>query len=118
AGRHRSPAERAVRGVMIEPPLIELHDATVILGEARVLDRLTLTIQAGEHAAILGPNGAGKSTLMKLLTLQLYPVAPVNDVNGVPPIRVLGRDRWDVFALRSQMGIISADLHDRFVQGN
>jgi iron complex transport system ATP-binding protein len=100
---------------MAEPPLIELRDATVILGESRVLDGLTLTIQNGEHAAVLGPNGAGKSTLMKLLTLQLYPVA---SGDGVPPIRVLGRDRWDVFALRSQMGIISADLHDRFVHGN
>jgi iron complex transport system ATP-binding protein len=30
----------------------------------------------------------------------------------------MGRDRWDVFALRSQFGIVSADLHDRFVQGN
>jgi iron complex transport system ATP-binding protein len=96
-------------------PLIELHDATVVLGGTRILDGLTLTIPVGEHAAILGPNGAGKSTLMKLLTLQLYPVA---SDNGVPPIRVLGRDRWDVFALRSQLGIISADLHDRFVQGN
>jgi iron complex transport system ATP-binding protein len=99
-------------------PLIELSDATVILGGSRILDGLTLSIHEGEHTAILGPNGAGKSTLMKLLTLQLYPVVPVNDVNGVPPIRVLGRDRWDVFALRSQLGIISADLHDRFVQGN
>ncbi|MBI3401613.1 MAG: ATP-binding cassette domain-containing protein [Acidobacteria bacterium] len=99
-------------------PLLELHDATVILGDTRVLDRLTLSIHEGDHTAILGPNGAGKSTLMKLLTLQLYPVAPAGQANGVPPIRVLGRDRWDVFALRSQLGIISADLHDRFVQGN
>jgi iron complex transport system ATP-binding protein len=80
-----------------------------------VLDALTITILVGEHTAILGPNGAGKSTLMKLLTLQLYPVA---SADGVPPIRVFGRDRWDVFALRSQLGIVSADLHDRFVQGN
>jgi iron complex transport system ATP-binding protein len=98
--------------------LLELHNASVVLGEHRALDGLTITIPVGDHTAVLGPNGAGKSTLMKLLTLQLYPVAPGVEANGVPPIRVLGRDRWDVFALRSQMGIISADLHDRFVQGN
>lgn len=96
-------------------PLLELRDATVILGDTRVLDGLTLTIHVGEHTAILGPNGAGKSTLMKLLTLQLYPLA---GAGGAAPIRVFGRDRWDVFALRSQLGIVSADLHDRFVHGN
>jgi iron complex transport system ATP-binding protein len=96
-------------------PLLELRDATVILGGARVLDRLTLAISAGTHTAILGPNGAGKSTFIKLLTLQQYPL-PTS--NGSPPIRVFGRDRWDVFALRSRLGIVSADLHDRFVHGN
>jgi iron complex transport system ATP-binding protein len=96
-------------------PLLQLSAATVVLGGARVLDRLTLAIAAGEHTAILGPNGAGKSTLIKLLTLQQYPL-PTD--NGIPPIRVFGRDRWDVFTLRSQLGIVSAELHDRFVQGN
>jgi iron complex transport system ATP-binding protein len=94
---------------------LELSNASVVLGGARVLDDLTLTIPAGQHAAILGANGAGKSTLMKLLTLQLYPLA---QQTGVAPIRVFGRERWDVFALRSRMGIVAADLHDRFVHGN
>ncbi len=87
-----------------------------MLSGTTILDRLTLTcISAGEHTAILGPNGAGKSTFIKLLTLQLYPLPSDDDV---PPIRVFGRDRWDVFALRAQLGIVSADLHDRFVHGN
>ena len=81
----------------------------------RVLDSLTLSIRAGEHTAILGPNGAGKSTLMKLLALEQYPLP---GENGVSPIRVFGQDRWDVFELRSQLGIVSADLHDRFTRGN
>ena len=97
-------------------PLLELRDATVVLGGARVLERLTLTIPNGEHTAILGPNGAGKSTFVRLLTLQQYPLAPGE--GAAPPIRVLGRDRWDVFELRSQLGIVSAELHDRFVHGN
>jgi iron complex transport system ATP-binding protein len=95
-------------------PIVELHEATVVLGTTRALDAVSLTIRVGEHTAILGPNGAGKSTLIRLLTLQQYPLAS----NGVAPIRVFGRDRWDVFALRSQLGIVSADLHDRFVHGN
>jgi len=98
-----------------EAPLLELNDASVILGETRVLDRLTLSIPVGEHSAILGPNGAGKSTFIKLLTLQQYPLATDTDAS---PIRVFGEDRWDVFELRSKLGIVSADLHDRFVHGN
>ena len=101
--------------VATEQPLLELHGATVVLGGTRILDGLTLRIAAGEHTAILGPNGAGKSTFIKLLTLQQYPLPAVN---GTPPIRVMGRELWDVFALRSQMGIVSPDLHDRFVHGN
>ncbi len=96
-------------------PFLELTDATVILGGTRILDGLTLTIRVGEHTAILGPNGAGKTTFMKLLTLQQYPLAGAVDSS---PIRVFGQDRWDVFELRSQLGIVSADLHDRFVHGN
>jgi iron complex transport system ATP-binding protein len=99
----------------VDIPLVEINDASVVLGGSRILDGLTLTIHAGEHTAILGPNGAGKSTLMKLLTLQVYPFA---NSNGTPPVRILGRERWDVFDLRAQLGIVSADLHDRFVHGN
>ena len=128
-----------------EPRFLELCNASVVLGGVRVLDGLTLSIDVGEHAAILGPNGAGKSTLMRLLTLQLYPLMERDGAaverdgfppplaedpselrrggsraseDNPPPIRLFGRDRWNVFELRSQMGIVSADLHDRFVHGN
>ena len=110
------------------PALLELNNASVILGGTRVLDRLTLSIEVGEHTAILGPNGAGKSTFIKLLTLQQYPAVEDDEARATgldgavsavpPPIRVFGQDRWDVFTLRSQLGIVSADLHDRFVHGN
>ena len=105
-------------------PLLELNDASVVLGETRVLDGLTLSIPIGQHTAILGPNGAGKSTFIKLLTLQQYPAAgdaALTEREGVgraAAIRVFGQDRWDVFELRSRLGIVSADLHDRFVHGN
>ena len=100
---------------------LELNHASVVLGETRVLDDLTLSIHVGEHTAILGPNGAGKSTFVKLLTLQQYPAVECDGVGRAtdrPSIRLFGQDRWDVFELRSQLGIVSADLHDRFVHGN
>ena len=96
-------------------PVLELCNATVIRGDRAVLDGLTLTIRAGEHPAILGPNGAGKSALVRLLTHEDRPLA---GEGAGPPIRVFGHDSWDVFELRSQLGIISSDLHHRFVFGN
>ena len=98
------------------PPVLQLSNATVIRGDARILDSLTLSIAAGEHTAIMGPNGAGKSALMQLLTLQNRPLARGDD--GPPPVRVLGDDRWNVFELRSRLGVVSADLHHRLVLGN
>jgi iron complex transport system ATP-binding protein len=96
-------------------PVLELSDATVIKGDRPVLHSITLTIGGGEHAAIVGPNGAGKSLLVKLLTHEVR--ALVAD-DGRSAVRVFGSDNWDVFDLRSQLGIVSADLHQRFVAGN
>src|SRR5712691_3483677 len=96
-------------------PVLELIDATVVKDDRPILDRLNLTIHAGEHTAIVGPNGAGKSVLVKLLT---HEDRAVTKVHGQSPVRVFGNDNWDVFELRSQLGIVSADLHQRFVFGN
>jgi len=99
----------------VNPPVLELDNATVIKADRPVLDSLTLTIRAGEHTAIVGPNGAGKSVLVRLLTHEDRAVVLAD---GRSPVRVFGNDMWDVFELRSQLGIVSADLHQRFVAGN
>ncbi|MEO6519113.1 MAG: ATP-binding cassette domain-containing protein, partial [Pseudoxanthomonas sp.] len=56
-------------------PLIELDRATVVRGDAAVLQALSLRIEAGQHTAILGANGCGKSTFIKLISRELYPLA-------------------------------------------
>jgi iron complex transport system ATP-binding protein len=96
-------------------PVLQLTDASVVKADRRVLDRLNLTIAEGEHTAIVGPNGAGKSVLVRLLTHEDRAVVPAD---GSSPVRVFGDDNWNVFELRSQLGIVSADLHQRFVGGN
>ena len=40
----------------------------------RVLDRIDLTVEAGEIVAILGPSGGGKSTLLRAI-LGLIPIS-------------------------------------------
>jgi iron complex transport system ATP-binding protein len=99
----------------VSVPVLELTNASLVKDGHAILDRLTLTILEGEHTAIVGPNGAGKSFLTRLLTHEERARAPED---GSSPVRVFGSDNWDVFHLRSQLGIISADLHHRFVVGS
>jgi iron complex transport system ATP-binding protein len=91
------------------PPFLELIKATVENNGNRILKELTLVINSNEQTAIIGPNGSGKSTLIKLLTRQLYALEPED---GPPPVRVFGKELWNVQELRSQMGIVS-DLMQR-----
>lgn len=86
-------------------PLLEIHNATVFRDGHQVFSALDLSIPVGCHAAVLGPNGSGKSTLLKLLTRELYPVASPDS-----QVRVLGKTRWDIWELRSRLGLLSHDL--------
>ncbi len=74
-------------------------------GDCVALDDVSLQITAGEHVCILGPNGCGKSTLIKTITRECYPQAH----DGFS-ISILGRERWNIFELRSLLGIVSPDL--------
>jgi len=48
--------------------VIDLVDATVVLGDRAVLDRVTWRLAPGERIGIVGVNGSGKSTLLGALT--------------------------------------------------
>ncbi|MGB8988341.1 MAG: ATP-binding cassette domain-containing protein, partial [Candidatus Sulfotelmatobacter sp.] len=87
------------------PPLLDLQHIRVVHGQKVALDDFSLRIRSDEHVAILGPNGCGKSTLIKTITRECYPVALENS-----SISILGQERWDVFALRTLLGIVSNDL--------
>ena len=84
---------------------IEIEDATVIRGGERVLKGISLTLKAGEHACILGPNGSGKSSIVKLVSGDLSPL-----YREPAAVRLFGQERWNLFELRSRLGIVSDDL--------
>ena len=89
--------------------LIDLHNVTVYRGSSRILDSFSLRLPRDQSIAILGPNGAGKSTLLKILMRELYPVR-----NSDSWVRILGKDSWNVWELRRNLGFISQDLQNRF----
>lgn len=88
----------------MDPALIEFEHVSVMRGETLALRDVNLRIGLGEHVAILGPNGCGKSTLIKTITRECYPLA-----RPETRLRILGRDRWNVFELRKMLGIVSSD---------
>jgi iron complex transport system ATP-binding protein len=92
-----------------EPALIEFRNATIWRGSTCVFEKLNLTIPQQQRIAILGPNGSGKTTLLKTINRELYPV-----VKNDSWVRILGRDRWNVWELRKQIGAVSHDLHNRY----
>ena len=94
---------------MSDAPLIDIRNATIYRGNTRVFDKFDLTIEQHEQVAILGPNGSGKTTLLKVVNREIYPV--LQDDSWV---RILGRLTWNVWELRSHIGVVSHDLQARY----
>jgi len=89
--------------------ILEIDDLSVVRGEKKVFQGLSLLVPVGCNTAILGPNGAGKSTFLKLLTREIYPVASPSSV-----LKIFGESLWNVRDLRSRLGIVSNDLQRDF----
>jgi iron complex transport system ATP-binding protein len=87
------------------PALLDFQNIRVMRGDKIALDDFTLRIQAGEHVAILGPNGCGKSTLVKTISRECYPV-----VRDGSSMSIMGKQLWNVFELRTLLGIVSNDV--------
>jgi len=90
---------------------IELENVSVVRDGSKILDNVSVTVGNKENVAIIGPNGSGKTTLMRLLRGEIL---PYYDENVQTIFRLFGNDRWDLFELRSRIGIVSMDLQSKF----
>jgi iron complex transport system ATP-binding protein len=86
--------------------MIEIKNVSKWYGSFQVLTDNTTMIKKGDVVVVCGPSGSGKSTLIKTVTRELYTRWP-------PPrceMRILGQQIWNVWELRSWMGIVTNDL--------
>jgi tungstate transport system ATP-binding protein len=54
---------------------IRFEDITVVRGDVTILDRISLTISAGDPTVLIGPNGSGKTTLLRVAMGLLRPTS-------------------------------------------
>ncbi len=65
-------------------PLLSAENLVFCAGANRLLDQISMHVNAGEVLGIVGPNGAGKSTLLKLLAGIAAPASGSVRLGGRP----------------------------------
>ncbi|WP_052357398.1 ABC transporter ATP-binding protein [Actinomadura welshii] len=75
--------------------VVEVSDLVVRYGTATALDRVGLTVGAGELVALIGPNGAGKTSLVNAIAGVLRPAAGRVDLRGRVALVPEGRQMFD-----------------------
>ena len=90
---------------------LELRNVSVVRDGRYILKSVDLDIMKGENVAVIGPNGSGKTTLIKLLRGDIH---PYYDEDSPASMRIFGMERWNLFDVRSRMGVVSMDLQNMF----
>ena len=71
--------------------VIELKDASELLGDRLVLDHITWAIGPGDRYGVVGENGAGKSTLLRVMDGSLAPTTGSVKIGATVKFAVLSQ---------------------------
>jgi phosphate transport system ATP-binding protein len=86
---------------------LEARNVSAWFGERKVLDRVSLTMAAGEVTALIGPSGCGKSTFLRILN-RMHELVPSASLAG--EVLIDGRDIYDASLrtteARRQIGMV------------
>ena len=81
--------------------MLEVTGVTLDYGTHRALDRVDLSVGAGEVAALLGPSGSGKTSLLRVIAGLEKP--------GAGAVRLGGRDITGLEAHERRLGLMFQD---------
>lgn len=89
-------------------PVLQLHDVEFRRNRRVIIADVNFTIRAGEKWVLFGPNGIGKSTVVSMLATRTFP--------SRGKVFILGHQlgKYDVFKLRTRIGLASAALGRQF----
>jgi phosphate transport system ATP-binding protein len=85
------PRLDALAGFLDTKPAAALEADTISawFGDRKVLDRVSLTMPAGQVTALIGPSGCGKSTFLRILN-RMHELIPIARLSG--EVRIGGED--------------------------
>lgn len=83
-----------------QTPLVEFRDVTFAVNGAPIIDKLNLTVAAGETVVLLGESGCGKTTTLRLVNRLLTPSA------GEVLVEEKATTDWDPIRLRRCTGYV------------
>ena len=93
-------------------PLLRAESLTKAYGGRRVVDQVTIEVQAGEVVGLLGPNGAGKTTTFYMMVGLTRPDAGAVFLNGTDVTRLPMYER-----ARRGIGVLITDHNVRETLG-
>lgn len=79
--------------------MIEIKNLSKKIGETKILDDISFTVNKGEILGFLGPNGAGKTTTMKIITSFWSPNEGSITIDGIDAVR-------DSLKIRAKIGYL------------
>jgi len=83
---------------------IEIVDLVKDFGSIRALDRLNLSVEAGQTFGLIGPNGAGKTTTLRIVSTLLLPTSGIVKVAGLDVTRQASEVRKVITYLPEEAG--------------
>ncbi|USN99205.1 MAG: ABC-F family ATP-binding cassette domain-containing protein [Phycisphaeraceae bacterium] len=104
-------------------PVLAATNIELAYGERRILDGVSLTLEAGERAGLVGRNGSGKSSLLKVIAGALKADAGIVTLTGGARAGYLAQEpeldgsrtlREEAAAAFSHIEDLEGDLHDVF----